>query len=147
MKNSKKLFMCILALALLATLMFCTCQNNARGEAATDIILGGHEMFIVNKERDSMINTAMVTALYIGADRSIKAVCGNNDKMYRLGAYSTDLETKVAFESLITGMSSKQDVYIMPDDRRTQELCRNQYSDSYDKFAGNGKKPTRRGGS
>lgn len=106
-------------------------------------------MYIINKTRDSIINAARATAIYIGEDRTtVKAICGNADKMYRLGAYKTREYAEIALREISKALA-RTDISccVMPDDSYVESLARELLSDKSGKFAANGKKTKRRGGS
>ena len=103
-------------------------------------------MFVVSKKRDSIINTDNTECIYVGEDMTIKAVAGSTAKMYRVGLYQSRDAAVIALEMLTNAMSSKS-VFFMPDDETIDREIRRRYAERPDKFAGNGKKPVRRGGS
>lgn len=71
-------------------------------------------MFIVSKDKKSIINLEQVTAMYIGSDGcSIKCDYKNNG--CQLGRYNSDKEAKKAIE-IISESIGKVDVCVMPDD-------------------------------
>lgn len=103
-------------------------------------------MFIVSKKRDSVINANSVECIYVGDDAAVKAVCSTTGKMYRIGQYSTNNEAVIALEMLVNA-TTKNGVLMMPDDNAIEAEIRKKYPERPDKFAGNGKKTVRRGGS
>lgn len=72
-------------------------------------------MFIVSKDRRSVINLSQVAAMYIGSDRcSVKAdYKGGNG--CQLGRYNSDKEAEKAVE-IIAENIGKTEVCFMPDD-------------------------------
>lgn len=71
-------------------------------------------MYIVSKDKRSIINLEQVTAIYIGSDGcSIKCDYKNNG--CQLGRYNSDKEAKKAIE-IIAERIGKADICTMPDD-------------------------------
>ena len=104
-------------------------------------------MLIMNKDKDSIINTESMDCIYIGADnRTIKAIVGPNGKMYNMGLYQTPDAAKVALEMLANAFKPDT-TFFMPGDDAVDKVIRARTVERPDKFAGNGKKPVRRGGS
>ena len=104
-------------------------------------------MLIMNKNRDSIINMETTDCIYIGADNhTIKAIVGSNGKMYNLGLYQTDDAAKIALEMLANAFKPDT-MFFMPDDDAVDKVVRTRTVERPEKFAGNGKKPVRRGGS
>ena len=87
-------------------------------------------MYVMNKKWDSITNIAQCTSVYVSPEHEIKAVPTGGGAVYRLGQYET---AEIARE--------------MPNDQRALVLARGMSDERPDKFAGNGKKPVRRGGS
>lgn len=105
------------------------------------------KVFIVSKNRDSMISTESTDCIYIGDDMTIKAIVGSTAKMYRLGLYPIRDAAMIAFDMIASAMGTKKDVFFMPGDDTIDREIRRRCSEHPDKFAANGKKPVRRGGS
>ena len=95
-------------------------------------------MYVMNKKWDSITNIAQCTSVYVSPEHEIKAVPTGGGNVYRLGQY----ETAEIARAVLTGC-----VYQMPNDQRALVLARGMSDERPDKFAGNGKKPVRRGGS
>ena len=71
-------------------------------------------MYIVSKDKKSIINTEQITSLYIGADGcTIKADFGNG-KGCQIGRYHSEKECQVAIE-IIAGSLEKSAVCYVPD--------------------------------
>lgn len=71
-------------------------------------------MYIVSKDKKSIINTEQVTSLYIGADGcTIKADFGNG-KGCQIGRYHSEKECQVAIGIIATSLG-KSAVCYMPD--------------------------------
>ena len=104
-------------------------------------------MFVMNKNKDSIINMSSTDCIYIGADNhTIKAIAGFNNKMYNLGLYQTDEAAKIAIEMLANALKSDS-MFAMPDDDAVDKVVKARTVERPEKFASNGKKPVRRGGS
>ena len=103
-------------------------------------------MFVVSKKRDSIINIDKMECIYVGDDMAVKAISDNTAKMYRVGLYPTRDAAEIALDMLMNALGSKS-VFQMPDDAAIDREIRRRYEERPDKFAGNGKKPVRRGGS
>lgn len=87
-------------------------------------------MYVMNKKWDSITNIAQCTSVYVSPEHEIKAVPTGGGAVYRLGQYET---AEIARAVL--------------NDQRALVLARGMSDERPDKFAGNGKKPVRRGGS
>ena len=71
-------------------------------------------MYIVSKDKKSIINTEQVTSMYVGADGcTIKADFGNG-KGCQIGRYNSEKECRIAIE-IIAGNFGKADVCFMPE--------------------------------
>ena len=103
-------------------------------------------MYAINKKRDSITNIAQCTGVYIGPENEIKAEPTGGGAVYRLGQYETAEIARAVLNDLFTHARTDM-CYQMPDDQRALVLARGMSDDRPDKFAGNGKKPVRRGGS
>ena len=103
-------------------------------------------MYIMNKKRDSIVNSAQCSSIYIGPEFELKAVPSGGGNIYRMGAYETEAIARAVLNDLLIS-SMANDIYYMPDDKRALILVRGLDEDRPDKFAGNGKKTVRRGGS
>lgn len=71
-------------------------------------------MYIVSKDRKSIINTEQITSMYVGADGcTIKADFGNG-KGCQIGRYNSEKECQIVIE-IITGNFGKSNVCFMPE--------------------------------
>lgn len=105
-------------------------------------------MFVLTKIRDTIVNLDKAASIYVGSDgRTIKAIMSETDKMYKLGIYQSEAESKAALEELFLALKTGQRDYRMPDDRQIIALLQSKGEERPMKFAANGKKPVRRGGS
>lgn len=72
-------------------------------------------MYIISKDRGSIINLAQSTSIYVGADGcSIKADFGNG-KGCQIGRYNSVEEARSAIE-IMSGSIGKTEVLYMPND-------------------------------
>ena len=72
-------------------------------------------MFIVSKDKNSIINTQQTTSIYIGADGcTLKADFGNG-KGCQIGRYNSEKECKTAIE-ILSERIGKSEVCFMPQD-------------------------------
>ena len=90
-------------------------------------------MYVMNKKWDSITNIAQCTSVYVR-------------NVYRLGQYETAEIARAVLNDLYMHISTGC-VYQMPNDQRALVLARGMSDERPEKFAGNGKKPVRRGGS
>lgn len=102
--------------------------------------------YVLNKNRDSFITAEHYSCFFVGSDCGIKATETNGGKVIRLGEYRGMEVAQAVMADLLTHAATGG-VYRMPDDERAQTLVRTAAPAAPDKFAANGKKPTRRGGS
>ena len=71
-------------------------------------------MYIVSKDKKSIINTEQITSIYVGADGcTIKADFGNG-KGCQIGRYNYEKECQIAIE-IIAGNFGRSDVCFMPE--------------------------------
>ncbi|MBD5543725.1 MAG: hypothetical protein HDR01_05660 [Lachnospiraceae bacterium] len=71
-------------------------------------------MYIVSKDKKSIINTEQITSMYVGADGcTIKADFGNG-KGCQIGRYNSEKECQIAIE-IIAGSFGKSDLCFMPE--------------------------------
>ncbi len=103
-------------------------------------------MYVMNKKWDSITNIAQCTSVYVSPEHEIKAVPTGGGAVYRLGQYETAEIARAVLNDLYMHISTGC-VYQMPKDQRALVLSRGMSDERPDKFAGNGKKPVRRGGS
>ena len=82
-------------------------------------------MFVAAKDRTSMFNTGMVGYIYIGEDRkTVKAVAGPRETVYRLGIYRSESEAAAAFRILAGEMEKGRDIVYMPTDEEVEMFMR-----------------------
>ena len=103
-------------------------------------------MYVMNKKWDSITNIAQCTSVYVSPEHEIKAVPTGGGNVYRLGQYETAEIARAVLNDLYMHISTGC-VYQMPNDQRALVLARGMSDERPDKFAGNGKKSVRRGGS
>ncbi len=103
-------------------------------------------MYVMNKKHDSVVNVDSCSSVYVSPECEIKAVPTGGGNVYRLGQYETFVIAKAVLNDLfVYSLSGKS--YQMPDDKRALVLFRGLDEEKPEKFAGNGKKTVRRGGS
>lgn len=72
-------------------------------------------MFIVSKDKNSIINAQQTTSIYIGADGcTLKADFGNG-KGCQIGRYNSEKECRTAIEILSENIG-KSEIFLMPQD-------------------------------
>lgn len=72
-------------------------------------------MFIVSKDRNSIVNAQQITSIYIGADGcTLKADFGNG-KGCQIGRYNSEKQSQVAIEILANSIG-KGEICFMPQD-------------------------------
>ena len=103
-------------------------------------------MYIMGKRRDIVVNSSQCVEIYISSESAIKARPIGMDAVFFLGDYSTGTVAQAVLNDLMVHIPATQ-VYSMPDDDRALILARGMSDDKPDKFAANGKKTVRRGGS
>lgn len=103
-------------------------------------------MYVMNKKRDSIVNLSQCSSIYIGPEFEIKAVPNGNSAVYRLGQYETLIIARAVLNDLFIHVPTNA-IYQMPDDKRALIFSRGMEDEKPEKFAGNGKKTVRRGGS
>lgn len=81
-------------------------------------------MFIVSKNRNSIINTAQVTSIYVGADNCTIKADYQNGSGCQLGRYSSETAAYAAIE-LIAENLNKCDVCFMPKDNSVDAKLNN----------------------
>ena len=117
-----------------------------RASTAILVLCGGCRMYVMNKKWDSITNIAQCTSVYVSPEHEIKAVPTGGGNVYRLGQYETAEIARAVLNDLYMHISTGC-VYQMPNDQRALVLARGMSDERPDKFAGNGKKSVRRGGS
>lgn len=95
---------------------------------------------------EKITNIAQCTSVYVSPEHEIKAVPTGGGNVYRLGQYETAEIARAVLNDLYMHISTGC-VYQMPNDQRALVLARGMSDERPEKFAGNGKKPVRRGGS
>ena len=103
-------------------------------------------MFIMCKDKDSIVNLDGAPCIFIGSDYvTIKAI-GTDGKSYSLGRYSGSPDAIIAFEALCRQLRnpSSNIIEVMTDDDVKAALSRKR---TERERAANGKKTVRRGGS
>ncbi len=103
-------------------------------------------MYVMNKKWDSITNIAQCTSVYVSPEHEKKAVPTGGGNVYRLGQYETTEIARAVLNDLYMHISTGC-IYQMPNDQRALVLARGMSDERPDKFAGNGKKSVRRGGS
>lgn len=103
-------------------------------------------MYIMGKRRDIVINSSQCVEIYISSESVIKARPNGMDAVFFLGDYSAGTVAQAVLNDLMVHIPTSQ-VYSMPDDDRALILARGFADEAPNKFAGNGKKTIRRGGS
>lgn len=104
-----------------------------------------NELFICGKYGDCFIQISHCFEFYVTEKNSIRAVPDSGSSI-TLGEYSSYELACVVLNDLLTH-APIGGIYRMPDDERAQLLLRSSRPISPGKFASNGKKPVRRGGS
>lgn len=103
-------------------------------------------MYVMNKKWDSVTNIAQCTSVYVSPEHEIKVVPTGGGAVYRLGQYETAEIARAVLNDLYIHIATGC-TYQMPNDQRARVLVRGMSDERPEKFAGNGKKPVRRGGS
>ena len=103
-------------------------------------------MYVMNKKWDSVTNIAQCTSVYVSPEHEIKAVPTGGGAVYRLGQYETAEIACAVLNDLYMHIPTGC-IYQMPNDQRARVLVRGMSDKRPEKFAGNGKKSVRRGGS
>ena len=103
-------------------------------------------MYVMNKKWDSITNIAQCTSVYVSPEHEIKAVPTGGGAVYRLGQYETAEIARAVPNDLYIHVATGC-TYQMPNDQRALVLARGMSDERPEKFAGNGKKLVRRGGS
>ena len=100
----------------------------------------------MGKRHDIIVNSSQCVEIYISAESAIKARPLGMDAVFFLGDYSTSTVAQAVLNDLMIHIPSSK-VYSMPDDERALILTRGYADDDPNRFASNGKKTVRRGGS
>lgn len=72
-------------------------------------------MFIVSKNRKTIVSAEQMTAVYMGSDNCSIKVDFQNGKGCQLGRYDSENAAQTAMEMIAENIG-KADVYFMPDD-------------------------------
>lgn len=105
------------------------------------------QLYILSQDGTSAINLSQFEYVYIGEDNRIKAV--NGQKMIRLGDYASRAGAKFALVTMLyyAGKNPGAGWYQMMRGDAAEEHVVRSRDPAPNKFAANGKKPVRRGGS
>lgn len=105
------------------------------------------QLYVLSQDGTSAINLSQFEYVYIGEDNRIKAV--NGQKMIRLGDYSSRDGAKYALAMMLyyAGRNPGAGWYQMMSRDDAEERVILDRDPAPNKFAANGKKPVRRGGS
>ena len=105
------------------------------------------KLYVLSQDGTSAINLGQFEYVYIGEDNRIKAV--NGQKMIRLGDYASRAGAKAALCSMLYYASRNPGAgwykMMRSSDAEDHVIC--DRAPAPNKFAANGKKPVRRGGS
>ncbi len=72
-------------------------------------------MFIVSKDKNSIVNAEQITAIFVGADNCSVKADFQNGKSCQLGRYNSEAAAKTALE-MVAYAVGKSEVRFMPDD-------------------------------
>lgn len=72
-------------------------------------------MYIVSRDKRSIINTEQITSMYVGADGCTIKADFENGKGCQIGRYNSECECQTVIE-IIAGNFGKADVFFMPED-------------------------------
>lgn len=105
------------------------------------------QLYVLSQDGTSAINLSQFEYVYIGEDNRIKAV--NGQKMIRLGDYASCDGAKAALGSMLYYASRNPGAgwYQMMRSSDAENHVIRDRDPAPNKFASNGKKPVRRGGS
>jgi hypothetical protein len=101
--------------------------------------------YVLSKAGDTFINVESFEYVYVADDDTIKAIAGQ--RMVRLGKYTNRECAEAALQMLFCRLSPAGGVYRMPTDDEAWSAAAHARPKAPDKFAANGKKPPRHGGS
>lgn len=110
-------------------------------------VLSMTQLYVLSQDGTSAINLSQFEYVYIGEDNRIKAV--NGQKMIRLGDYKSRDSAKFALATMLyyAGKNPGAGWYQMMRGDAAEEHVVRSRDPAPNKFAANGKKPVRRGGS
>lgn len=101
-------------------------------------------MLVVSKSKDTILNMDTVSCIYIGEDRrTVKAIAGANDRMYRIGLYDSESEALEAMRML--EKCAQENTFCFPDSQTVKAGLKNAEIQSRERYAG--KKQKSHGGS
>lgn len=72
-------------------------------------------MYLVSKDRNSIVNMSQITVLYLGADNCTIKADYQNGKGCQLGRYNSEAAARMAIDIIATNMG-KMEVCFMPED-------------------------------
>ena len=72
-------------------------------------------MYIVSKDKNSIVNMSQITVVYLGADNCTIKADYQNGKGCQLGRYNSEAAAKMAMEIVANNMG-KMEVCFMPED-------------------------------
>lgn len=72
-------------------------------------------MYIVSKDRNSIVNMSQITVVYLGADNCTIKADYQNGKGCQLGRYNSQEAARIAIETIANSMG-KSEVCFMPED-------------------------------
>lgn len=72
-------------------------------------------MYIVSKDKNSIVNMSQITCVYLGADNCTIKADYQNGKGCQLGRYNSEAAAKMAMEIVANNMG-KMEVCFMPED-------------------------------
>lgn len=72
-------------------------------------------MYIVSKDKNSIVNMSQITVVYLGADNCTIKADYQNGKGCQLGRYNSETAAKMAMEIVANSMG-KMEVCFMPED-------------------------------
>lgn len=72
-------------------------------------------MYIVSKDRNSIVNMSQITVVYLGADNCTIKADYQNGKGCQLGRYNSEVEARTAID-IVAGSMGKMEVCFMPED-------------------------------
>lgn len=105
------------------------------------------QLYVLSQSGDSAVNLGRFEYVYVGDDNKIKAVCGQ--RVIRLGDYASRDGAKAALGSMLYYASRNPGAgwYQMMRSSDAENHVIRDRDPAPNKFAANGKKPVRRGGS
>lgn len=102
---------------------------------------------IVNQSGDMMLNLEQCCYLYVGEDCTVKAIVAEGQRMVRMGSYTDYACACTALARAIDQLRGGSNICrFAPADEILKQVVQTR-DPAPNKFAANGKKPTRRGGS